>query len=204
MRSVRFSLLVSVAALALLPVAPCRAQGLGIGGRFSFVTGDVKADTAAVRFTGGQIRAWLSGRTALELSLDRHTQTSDDLTERVRDSPLQVSLLLFPVRSTISPYVLGGVGWYTHRVEDMVDQKVVDSTSTRRRGTHAGFGAELRAGRHAALHADYRYTFLHFGSDDPVPEAASPADGPTESSSISRLLPSHEGSMWTAGLTIYF
>lgn len=204
MRSICFRLLVSLAALAVLPATPCRAQGIGIGGRFSFVRSDVKAETDAVRFTGGQIRAWLSKRTAIEVSLDRRTQSNDALTERVRDYPLQASLLLFPIHATFSPYVLGGIGWYTHRVEEIVDQKVIDSVSTRRRGTHAGFGAELRAGRHAALHADYRYTFLRYGSDDPLQPAATAGAGLLGSSTISRLLPSYDGSMWTAGLTIYF
>ena len=114
MRSLTLRLLAGIAVLASVPALPCHAQGIGIGGRFSMVRGDVATDTSAERFTGGQIRAWLSKRTAVELSLDRRTQNNETLTERVRDYPLQASVLLAPVRSTFSPYVLGGIGWYTH------------------------------------------------------------------------------------------
>ena len=172
------------------------------------IRGDVQAETSAERFTGGQVRAWLSPRTAIELSLDRRTQSNESLTERVRDYPLQASFLLAPVRSTLSPYVLGGIGWYTHRVEQLADQETVESTTTRRVGSHAGFGAEVRMGKHAALHGDYRYTFLRFGGADPIESdtiagaiAKSHLSGSDQGS---RFLPSYEGSMWTAGLTIYF
>ena len=172
------------------------------------VRGDVDADTSAERFTGGQVRAWLSKRTAVELSLDRRTQNNETLTERVRDYPLQASVLLVPVRSTFSPYVLGGMGWYTHRVEQTAGKEVLDSTTTRRVGSHAGFGAEMRLGRHAALHADYRYTFLRFGAEEPIKSdtiaGAIAQSHLSNSSSGARFLPSYKGSMWTTGLTIYF
>ena len=208
MRSMALRLLAGVAVFAMVPALPCHAQGIGIGGRFSMVRGDVDANTSAERFTGGQIRAWLSKRTAVEVSLDRRTQNNETLTERVRDYPLQASVLLAPVRSTFSPYILAGMGWYTHRVEQTAGQDVLDSTTTRRVGSHAGFGAEMRLGRRAALHADYRYTFLRFGAADPIKSdtiagaiAQSHLSG---SSSGARFLPSYEGSMWTTGLTIYF
>lgn len=204
MRSPLLRLLLPLAVLPLVSAAPCLAQGIGVGARFSFVRSDVATEAVAQRFTGGQIRAWISKRTALELSLERRTEGNELLTERVRDYPLQASLLLFPVRSTFSPYLLGGMGWYTHRVEQLDGTAVTTSTTTRRAGSHAGFGAEMRLGRHAGLHADYRYTFLHFGADDP-PESGVTAPrhgllGVTGSS----FLPSYEGSMWTAGLTVYF
>ena len=173
----------------------------------SMVRGDVQAETAAERFTGGQIRAWLSKRTAFEISLDRRTQSNEALTERVRDSPIQASVLLAPIPSTFSPYVLGGFGWYSHRVEELADKKVVESTTTRRMGTHAGFGAEMRLGKRAAVHADYRYTFLRFGDPDPIQSdtiAGAVAKSHLTGSSGSRFLPSYEGSMWTMGVTVYF
>jgi hypothetical protein len=155
----------------------------------------VDADTSAQRFTGGQIRARVSPRTAIEVALDIHTETNEALTERVRQLPLQASLLLFPVRAPFAPYALGGGGWYTTRVETLLDNESVASESSRKFGWHAGFGAELRLGAHAAAHADYRYTFLKFGDDE--------TDGEAETG-ISRFLPSYQGSMWTAGLTFYF
>jgi opacity protein-like surface antigen len=200
-------LLAGIAVVATVPALPCAAQGIGIGGRFSMIRGDVAADTGAERFTGGQVRAWLSPRAALEVSLDRRTQDNEVLNERVRDYPLQASLLLAPVRSTFSPYVLGGIGWYTHRIEQLAGTETVESTTTRRVGSHAGFGAEMRLGRHAALHADYRYTFLRFGAADPIKSdtiAGAVAQSHLSNTDGARFLPSYEGSMWTTGLTIYF
>jgi opacity protein-like surface antigen len=200
-------LLAGIAVVATVPALPCAAQGIGIGGRFSMIRGDVDADTGAERFTGGQVRAWLSPRAALEVSLDRRTQDNDVLNERVRDYPLQASLLLAPVRSTFSPYVLGGIGWYTHRIEQLAGTETVESTTTRRVGSHAGFGAEMRMGHHAALHADYRYTFLRFGAADPIKSdtiAGAVAQSHLSNTDGARFLPSYEGSMWTTGLTIYF
>jgi outer membrane protein with beta-barrel domain len=195
MRSVCSRLLVVAAVLTCLPAAPCRAQGIGVGGRLSFVKGDASADAPSQRYLGGQIRAWLSQRVGAELSFDRRVEENDLMTIRVRDYPVQASLLLSLARSSFSPYLLGGVGWYTRSVDALVANEVVLTSRTRRTGTHAGIGAELRAGKHAALHGDYRYTFLHFGDDT---ESTVPTTGGRG------FLPSHEGSMWTAGFTIYF
>jgi hypothetical protein len=180
----------------LLASAPCAAQGIGIGGRLSMVRGDVQADPAAtaLRFLGGQFRARVSPKTTIEVSLDRRTD-NPSLTSRVRDYPLQGSLLFFPIRSTFSPYVLGGVGWYTHVVDTLAAGQVVSTDSSRTMGYHAGFGAELKVGMHAAVHADYRYTMLHFGG-------GGTGGGTTGLASV--LKPSYDGSMWTAGFTFYF
>jgi hypothetical protein len=86
------------------------------------------------------------------------------------------------------------VGWYTQRVEQLAAGDVTASDTSRRFGYHAGIGGELKLGRHAGLHADYRYTFLKFGGDD----------DDEDESLIGRFKPSYEGSMWTAGMTLYF
>src|SRR5215217_3908070 len=144
-------------ALFLPSAVHAQAQAFGIGGRLSFVRADRNIETSAVRFLGGQMRAGLSKRTALEMSLDVRSETNEALTRRVRQVPIQVSLLLFPVRTVFSPYFLGGGGWYSHRVETLAGDETVSSESTRDFGWHAGFGAELKLGNHAGLHADYRY-----------------------------------------------
>ena len=187
-----------VCAAALATAAPAAAQGqsFGIGGRISFIRADVDDEGAeSQRFFGGQIRARVSPRSALELSLDRHTETNLTETVRVRQMPIQASLLLYPVRSVFSPYALGGGGWYSTRVDLLAGDETLTSETTREFGWHAGFGAELRMGPHAALHGDYRYTFLDFGDDDEEDD---------EEGLLTRFLPSHRGSMWTAGLTFYF
>ena len=188
---------VFVAACAMVACAgsavPCLAQGFGLGGRMSLVRGDVDADTSAERFFGGLLKIPLSPRSAIEVSLDRRAESNEALTERVVETPLQGTLLLYLVRSRLAPYVLGGVGWYAQKVEQLTAGSVTASETSRRFGYHAGLGGELRLGRHAGVHADYRYTFLKFGDDDDE-----------EESLIGRFKPSYEGSMWTAGLTLYF
>lgn len=204
-----FALGCGVVCVLSMAATPCNAQdeALGLGVRFSFIRGDVDADTTTQRFTGGHLRARVSPRSAFELSLDLRTERNAELTQRVRDYPVQASLLLFPVRAALAPYVLGGGGWYSHRVDTLAGDEVVDSETSRKFGWHAGFGAELRLGRHAGLHADYRYTFLHFGSDEAESDTiagAIAASHAQDSATGSRFLPSYDGSMWTTGITVYF
>ena len=200
MRSgVRSAVMSLLGFVALCSATPCSAQGFGIGGRIAMVRNDVDTGDDSVRFTGGQIRL-VGRRAALEVSLDRHTESLDLLNERVKETPLQVSMLLFLAGGGFKPYLLGGPGWYSRTVEAIDNpDDAIDDVSTRKFGWHAGFGAEIRMGRHAGLHGDYRYTFLSFNDDDDEPAAATGRD-----SFVSGLLPSHEGSMWTVGVTIYF
>jgi len=208
MRSLTFRISLAVALFVAAPALTCSAQGIGIGGRFSMVRGDVESNTSAESFTGGHVRAWLSKRIALEVSLDRRVQNNPTMTEQVKDYPLQGSILLSPIPSTFAPYVLGGLGWYTHSVEQTAGRQVIDSTTSRRVGTHAGFGAEMRLGHRAALHADYRYTFLKFGGADPIKAdtiaGAVAKSHLTDTGTGVHFLPSYQGSMWTMGVTVYF
>jgi opacity protein-like surface antigen len=208
MRSLTLRLTAGMCLLIFGTPWPCAAQGVGVGGRLSMVRGDVQADTSAERFMGAHLRGWLTKRTALEVSIDRHVQTNPSLTEQVRDIPLQGSVLLAPIPSTVAPYVLGGMGWYSHKVEQLLGQESIDSITTHRVGAHAGFGAEVRMGKHAAFHADYRYTFLRFGAADPITAdtiaSAVSKSHLANSGSGARFLPSYQGSMWTTGVTVYF
>ena len=141
-------------------------------------------------------------RDGVELSLDRRSAERRPH-DRVRDYPLQGSLLLFPIHSTFSPYVLGGVGWYTHVVDTLAAGQVTATDSSRKMGYHAGFGGELKVGGHAGVHADYRYTILHFDDSNPRDSLRGWVQRLT-GALASRFLPSYDGSMWTAGLTFYF
>jgi hypothetical protein len=189
---VRQTLLSMLALVVLLATSsPVSAQGFGIGGRMAWVTSDSDLDVDSVRFVGGQIRM-LSQRFGLELSLDRHTESFDLLKQKITASPIQASLLLRLGGGSISPFLLGGPGWYRRSIEpiDGPDLKV----STTEFGWHAGGGLEIRAGRHFGIHGDYRYTFLDFGGDDEDEDEGF----------IQGLLPGHRGSMWTVGATVYF
>lgn len=194
-------------AAVLIASTPCFAQGMfGLGARFAMTRGDTSVDPSAMpqAFMGGQLRARLSSHTTVEISLDRRSQYNADLTQRVRDYPLQGSALFYPLHSTISPYVLGGLGWYTHSVDTMNAGQVLGTDTTHKVGYHAGFGGEVQVGKHVGVHADYRYTFIHFGDTTSTAGASTGGANPATGGLASRFLPSYDGSMWTAGVTFYF
>ena len=77
---------------------PASAQSIGLGPRFSFVRGHLPTNTPPARFIGGIFRMGGAKHTALEITLDYRSTTDEDGTTRVRETPVQGSLLLFPVR----------------------------------------------------------------------------------------------------------
>lgn len=169
--------------------APVSAQGFGLGGRIAWVTRDVEADVDTLRFVGGQVRL-LSQRFGLEVSVDRHSESLELLNQKVTETPIQASLLLRLAGGRVSPFLLGGPGWYRRKVEAL-DGAGDLSVSTTEFGWHAGGGLEILPSRHFGIHGDYRYTFLDFKDDD-------------DEGFIGGLLPGHRGSMWTLGATVYF
>src|SRR5690606_39857774 len=108
-------------------------------------------------------------------------------------------VVMFPVRSTLAPYVVAGYGVYNRTVE-VIDETALlvpaVAVSERETGLHLGFGAELRLGRRAAFIVDYRYRFVRFGA----------AEGDEEPVNLPLLKDrlSHRGSMWTSGIAFYF
>ena len=188
---------VRLAAMTLLPLggllacaAPVAAQGFGIGGRAAWINPDTDADGDTLRLFGGQVRM-LSRRIGLEVSLDRRSETFELLNQKVTETPVQASFLLRLGGGSVSPFLLGGPGWYRRSVETLDDPE--QRVSTTEFGWHGGIGLEILAGRHFGLHGDYRYTFLDFDEDDDEDEGF-----------IGGLVPGHRGSMWTMGVTIYF
>jgi hypothetical protein len=200
---------VLLAALLLLPgVADvASAQSLGLGGRTTFVRSEADPEDAdARRLTGGVARFRTSPRTSLELAIDYRSTLDDAGRERVREYPVQASVLLMLARTRLAPYLLGGVGWQHRRIETLDgDGAVEDSDTTRRMGAHAGVGAELRVSRRLAVHGDYRYTFLRLGEpDDGTPTAPGALPLPGTRGLQDRMKLRHEGSMWSFGLTMLF
>lgn len=196
--------LVAVVASVLVSAPAARAQGdggsVGIGPRVTFVRASADAPDGSQRFTGGALRLG-AGRAALELAVDYRSGLTGSLTEQIKDYPIQASLLLFPARARLAPYVLAGVGWYSQRVTRFsapTGTTVISDETTRKMGYHAGFGAELRVMRRLALYGDYRYTQIRFDSD----EGSSPLLGFIPGGE--RLKLAHEGSMFTWGAALYF
>lgn len=199
----RFLTLSALAVFALGP-ATAWAQGFAIGPRLTFIRGSEGAPDGTQRFSGGFIRLG-GGHTALEIAVDYRSGVSGNLTERIKDYPIQASLLVFPVRARLAPYLLGGVGWYTQNVERLGTggTVVVDQAVTRKMGYHGGFGAELRLHRNVGVYGDYRYTFIRFGNqDDAVAGGAQPFPGWLPFAE--RLELTHKGSMFTWGASFYF
>jgi len=169
--------------------APVSAQGFGVGGRIAWVNPDTEVDVDSVRYFGGQIR-FIGGRFGLELSLDRHSESSEVLNQKFTETPIQASLLLRG-GGKVAPFVLGGAGWYRRKVE-AIDGPADLDISTTEFGWHAGIGLEILPTTHFGIHGDYRYTFLDFGDDE------------GGGGIIGGLFPGHRGSMWTLGATVYF
>ena len=187
-RDVIMSVVVSAALFSCPSIAA--AQGFGVGARMAWVTADSDLDVDSVRFIGGQIRV-LSKRWGLEVALDHNSESFELLNQKVTETPIQASLLLRMGSAKVSPFLLGGPGWYRRKVEPLDGPDGSDVTATEF-GWHAGGGLEILPSRHFGIHGDYRYTFLDFGHKD---------DG---EGFIHGLIPGHRGSMWTLGATIYF
>ena len=184
--------------VTFLVAAPAAAQGFGIGARMAWVTADSDADLDSVRFVGGQIRLGLSQRIGLEVSLDSHTEDLELLNQKVKERPIQASLLFKLAAGSVQPYLLGGPGWYKRSVSPLEGPGEDLEVTNTEFGWHAGGGLEIRAGRHFGFHGDYRYTFLDFGGDDDDDDGGGLIPG------LGGLLPGHRGSMWTLGATLYF
>ena len=197
---VAFATLVWAVAVGVTP-AHAQRTTFGIGARIAMVKADAAADDDSTRYTGGFLR--LSGNmTAIEVSFDYRSTLADDQLTRITNVPIQASLFYYPVRRRLAPYLLGGVGWYALNVKQYAavgDEDPVTQDTTRRIGSHAGLGAELRLHRHFAIHGDYRYTFLHLGEDD-----AEIYSTPSLIPFANALNISHEGSMFTWGAVFYF
>jgi hypothetical protein len=183
----------------LMAASPAAGQSFGIGPRLSFVHPNVSTNpTPATRFSGGTLRIASSKHIVLETALDYRREFSEDGLTRVRQTPFQGSILLFPVRGVFSPYLLGGMGIYSEYTDKLGPAgTVLSSTMTRKTGIHLGGGAELFLLRHAALFADYRFRFVKFGQPE---EDSEPINVP----GLKNLELSHRGSMWTAGMAFYF
>jgi len=165
----------------------------------------------------------LSPSTAIEVAADydsKLTRTTS-LTQRAKSMPIQASLLMFPIRSVFSPYVLGGVGWYRHSVTTSAQgaqgaQGAATTETIREMGYHAGLGAEMRIGQRMAIHGDYRYNHIRFGGSGSA-SARARRETPNAVSALSALssVPglsaiqeslklSNGGSMWNWGATFFF
>lgn len=146
--------LVLLTAAALAPrgasadgdLASAALPGVTIGGRASYDR-PKGADNGALD-GGAQLRIHFLSILAVEGSADFRQNKYGGTT--VNTTPVQASLMLYLTPSwVVSPYILGGVGWYhTH---------IVGGGSTERYGPHAGAGLEVALSRHWTIDGSYRY-----------------------------------------------
>jgi len=194
-----------VAVVGCLAVAGgAAAQGFAIGPRVSFIRGNELTGEESSRLLGGAMRMGGSKHVALELALDYRSIHELGSTTRVREMPVQGSILIYPVRTVFAPYLLGGAGIYNRMLDQLgPDGDVLVTVSERKFGVHLGFGAEVRFMRHMAIFADYRYRFVRFGTPDPNDEPIN-IPGTSLIPGLNKVNVSHQGSMWTTGLAFYF
>ena len=191
-----------IAVLASFGVLACATsatgQSFGVGPRLSFVRGDLQSNTPSTSFIGGSVRLVGSRHHAIELSLDFRTVYNDARTVRTRETPLQASLLLYPLRAAFAPYVVGGFGVYREILETLDAEEIaLTSSRAQQMGWHLGGGLEVIVSRRIGFYGDYRFRFVRLGEPEDDEE---PIDVPVFGS----VNLAHRGSMWTGGVTFYF
>jgi len=191
----------SVVCLAVATLAApgmVAAQSVGFGPKITQVRGDVPGVSDPTRLFGGTLRIMSSTHIAIEGTLDYRSEYNDERTRRMRETPIQGSLLIFPVRKVLAPYVLGGIGLYTRHLDTLGPAgAVMDTVTERKTGWHIGAGAEMFVVRQAAIFVDYRWRFVRFGTPEGDEE---PIDIPV----LNDVKLSHRGSMWSGGVAFYF
>lgn len=125
---------------------------LSLGGRATYF--DPK-DGDSNWFGGGQLRLHPFKFLAVEGSVDYRKTDINSTT--VRTFPVQGSMLLYPFGTKrLSPFILGGAGWYFTNVEGPGD---FDKTQ-HRFGAHAGGGLQLFLTEYLSLDGTYRHIWL--------------------------------------------
>ena len=154
--------------------------GVTLGGRAAYYR---PKDADSGKLSGGaQARLHFTSIIAVEGSIDYRSNRFEDT--RVDVYPVQASLLLYLMpKFIVSPYALGGVGWYFTHVEG--------GSTTNRYGPHAGGGLEAALARHWTIDGSYRYLW------------AQSLDAPTRTSPAGKNFSDH-GFMLTAALHYRF
>jgi opacity protein-like surface antigen len=162
MRNVRHPLKdLAVAAIFLASALLASAEGTGVGDT-GFSIGPRASyfkPKDAVKggwYAGAQARIHVSSALGVEGSIDyRKNEYADNVT--IKAYPVQATLLVYLVpRSSVSPFLLGGAGWYYTQVTAPLIAKKTEN----RFGPHAGAGLEAKLGESLSLDGSYRYLWL--------------------------------------------
>jgi opacity protein-like surface antigen len=155
-------ILLAGAVLVAVPLMPSPGEALNIfedinsgllsiGGRATYYDPN---DADGAWYGGAQVRLYLFEFLAFEGSAD-YRQNDFDST-RVRSYPVQVSALLYPFGTRrLSPFLLGGGGWYYTNVDGPSG-----SDTQNRFGAHAGGGLQFWITNRFSVDSTYRYIWL--------------------------------------------
>jgi opacity protein-like surface antigen len=174
------SALTPLAASADDAAAHAAQPGVTFGGRASYNHPE-NADDGQLS-GGAQLRLHITSVIAVEASGDyRQNKYGGTIVDVY---PVQASLLLYLLPNyVVSPYLLGGVGWYhTH---------IRGGSTTERYGPHAGAGLEAALSRHWTIDGSYRYLWTQ------------DLTAPTTTSPVGKNFSDH-GYMLTAALNYRF
>ena len=120
--------------------------GITLGGRAAYYR---PRDAQSGSLNGGaQLRLHITSVIAVEGSADYRQNKFGATTVDV--FPVQASLMLYLAPDwVVSPYILGGVGWYYTHVQN--------GATSNRYGPHAGAGGEVALARHWTIDGSARY-----------------------------------------------
>jgi opacity protein-like surface antigen len=153
-------LIVAAGMLLVLPLlASAEGPGVGdsgfsLGPRASYFK--AKDAEKGTWYAGAQARLHPTSVLGLEGSIDyRKNKYAGDVT--IKGYPVQATLLVYLIpHSPVSPYLLGGAGWYFTQVESPGIAKKTDN----RFGPHAGGGLEVKPDPWLSVDGSYRYIWL--------------------------------------------
>lgn len=135
---------------------PTPRPGASLGGRASYIW-PRGADSGNGSWMGGaQLRFYLAKWFGVEGSVDYRQQRFGAASVTSDIYPVQVTGLLYVLpNSPVSPYLLGGAGWYFTHTRGPSGT----SQTTNKMGEHVGGGIQFFMARHWSIDADYRYIF---------------------------------------------
>ncbi len=148
-----------IISLFLIPLTGNAEGKFGLGPR----AGLVKSNDASglSLFGGGQIRWKIFPAMSLEGTFDYRAEESYSNNRKINTFPILTSALFYPVPGAkISPYFLGGVGWYFSKIEDSSG-----SSTWFTPGLHLGGGLDFPLNPNLVFNVDIRYYFLNYGDD---------------------------------------
>lgn len=148
--------LIGAASSCWADASPTPRPGVSLGGRAAYLWSQDADPGDGNYFGGAQLRVYLSKMFAVEGSADYRQEVVSGADTILDLYPVQVSGLLYLLpNSPVSPFLLGGVGWYFTRVRGPSGF----DESRNRFGSHVGGGLQAFLSRRWSIDATYRYIF---------------------------------------------